>query len=349
MHRRDIFSAPNSLVKINHDAPIDFKQIPKVELHCHLLGVINPPLLENLNKKGHELLIPKDQIHTVSTIQCKEDFQHWVDWLKPYQSATWIAYQPIIAGHLESLVDQNVKYAELMISPLMFPSQRNELVKEFKQFRDWVTQLEQERIQMEFILVMPRKLEEPKIKKNTLDYIALYKEGLIVGVAIVGLEDGSSIQKFSKALEACKKAGLGIEIHAGEHSGPENVEDALEYGFVDRIGHGIGLFQKEQLIDKIASTKIHLEFCPTSNLRSGCIQQIQQLPIHLACSAGISFSINTDDPGFFDCSITHEYQQLAEYFQFERLDFLNLMQNTLAAKFAPKLKYLSREDILSSF
>ena len=117
MHRRDIFSAPNSLVKINHDAPIDFKQIPKVELHCHLLGVINPPLLENLNKKGHELLIPKDQIHTVSTIQCKEDFQHWVDWLKPYQSATWIAYQPIIAGHLESLVDQNVKYAELMISP----------------------------------------------------------------------------------------------------------------------------------------------------------------------------------------------------------------------------------------
>ncbi len=38
---------------------------------------------------------------------------------------------------------------------------------------------------------------------------------------------------------------MGIEIHAGEWSGPESVWDALEYGKPDRIGHGVGAFEDE--------------------------------------------------------------------------------------------------------
>lgn len=312
---------------------------PKVELHCHLLGVLSPSLLAEVSKSQAVLVAEKD-LAKVLPITRKEGFQRAIDVLAPYQGATWQEYCPILSFHIAALIRQNVVYTEIMISPLMFPQQRDEMMAAFRQFRRWVDSLEQGRLQVEFLMVLPRTLPSDKVEKNTLDYLQLYAAGLIAGVAVVGLENGGSIRHLSATLTQFKNVGLGIEIHAGEHSGPEDVWEALEFGLADRIGHGIGAFQDDVLIDHLQDQRIHLEFCLTSNLCTGSIQGWEEHPILLALERGISFSLNTDDPGLFACSLTDEFELAIKHYGFSDEDFSTIYSHALEARFQPRLKYL---------
>jgi adenosine deaminase len=168
--------------------------------------------------------------------------------------------------------------------------------------------------------------------------LALYEAGLIVGFALAGPERGNPVKPFSKALACFREAGLGIEIHAGEWCGPESVWDALEYGHPDRIGHGVSLFQEARLLEFVQEHNIHIEMCPTSNLKTGSISRIEDHPVGQAKALGLNFSINTDDPGPFECSMESEYELLANVFGFEERDFQRIYVNSLAARFQPELR-----------
>lgn len=321
-------------------AHIDLNELPKVELHCHLLGVISPQLIAKVSQYDAVLVSAAD-LGQVLPIRKKEEFQAAVDMLAPYQAASWQTYAPILVYHLESLLKQNVVYAELMISPLMFPQEKREMIASFRQFRQWVDHLEQQQIQVEFLMVLPRSLPTYKLDQNLGQYLELFSEELIVGVAVVGLENGTSIRPLSPALYRFKKAGLGIEVHAGEHSGPGDVWEALEYGFADRIGHGIGAFTDPKLLGTLAQQQIHIEFCLTSN---GCTESVPNWtkhPIRKAKELGLSFSVNTDDPGLFGCHLTGEFQLAMERYGFTIADFEAIYTQALAARFSPRLKYLS--------
>ncbi|MCO6493704.1 MAG: hypothetical protein J5I98_35115 [Phaeodactylibacter sp.] len=316
------------------------KDLPKAELHCHLIGVIHPKLLTAIAEKNAPVLIQPEKLEVLLPVETKAKFQRWIKFLEPYQEANWKYFKLILEYHIGNLIAQSVLYTEIMISPTMFPNEISDLINSFRNFRSWVDELEDGLIQVEFIMVMPRTLSDVKIEENTETYIELYRLGLIVGVAIVGIENDHSIQRFSKALEACKVSGLGIEVHAGEHSGPENVRDALDFGFVDRIGHGVGLFQDKSLIQRVVQNNIHLEFCLTSNLKTGSIASLNNHPLPQARAYNLSYSINTDDPGLFGCNMLGEYELLAEHFSFTDTDFRQLFENTMKARFQPNLKYL---------
>jgi adenosine deaminase len=128
--------------------------------------------------------------------------------------------------------------------------------------------------------------------------------------------------------------GLGIEIHAGEFAGPASVWDALQYGAPDRLGHAVAAFEDEALVQTLLERRIHIEFCPTSNLRLGVVRQIEQHPLGVARELGLEFSINTDDPGPFECSLTSEFELVQRTFGFTAGDFERVFQSALRAAFA---------------
>jgi adenosine deaminase len=131
---------------------------------------------------------------------------------------------------------------------------------------------------------------------------------------------------------------VGIEIHAGEWCGPESVRDALENGFPHRLGHAVSLFDDPRLPDLAGERGIHLELCPTSNVKTGSIARIEDHPVRRALDLGLSFSINTDDPGAFECSVASEYELVSRVFGFTDDDFRRVFDNSLAARFQPSLR-----------
>lgn len=80
--------------------------------------------------------------------------------------------------------------------------------------------------------------------------------------------------------------------------------------------------------------------CPTSNLKTGSVDSIDVHPVRIARDLGMNYSINTDDPGIFECSMNSEYQLLANAFGFSEDEFRRIYQNSLNARFQEKLRYL---------
>ena len=108
---------------------------------------------------------------------------------------------------------------------------------------------------------------------------------------------------------------------------------ALEHGYPDRIGHGVSLFQDPALVELFRERQIHVEMCPTSNIKTGSVARTEEHPIRRARDLGLNFSINTDDPGPFLNSLMSEYQLLAGVFGFDEADFQQIYENTLKSRF----------------
>jgi aminodeoxyfutalosine deaminase len=315
--------------------------LPKVELHCHLLGVISPALLARIRGEGGKILVEPETLAAVYPVSDLDSFRRWVDILKPYQAAPEEAMRPLLATHISDLIAQRVVYTEIMLSPTIFPRERLALLEAFRRWREWAWELEQGRIQVEFLFVVPRTLDAELLKRDTVTALELRRAGLIAGVALVGVETGESIARFARSFECWREAGLGIEIHAGEHTGAESVWDALKYGRPDRLGHALSSFADPALLDHIRSAGTHMEFCLTSNVCTGAVADIRQHPIRTAKELGLRFSLNTDDPGAFECSVESEYRTAFENFAFDSDDFAAVFRNSLAARFEPRLRYIT--------
>jgi aminodeoxyfutalosine deaminase len=142
-------------------------------------------------------------------------------------------------------------------------------------------------------------------------------------------------------LPVCETPGWGSKFTRGEHSGPESVADAVRFGRPNRLGHGLATFRDPALVDSIKSAGIHIEFCLTSNVCTEAISDLTLHPVPHALELGVSFSINTDDPGAFQCSVASEHQLLAAKFGFSADDFRTISYNSLAARFQPELRYFN--------
>jgi adenosine deaminase len=316
--------------------------LPKAELHCHLIGVINPDLLKEIQKGSGSILVDPEVLDAAYPIYDGQSFKRWMNVVKPYQSNAAESLRPVLAAHISSLIEHQVVYSEIMISVTMFPSEISSLLRAFHSWREWVYELEQGKVQIEFVMVVPRTLHADALVRDTETFISLYREELIVGVALVGPEDGKSIERFAPSFTRWRGVGLGIEIHAGEHSGPEAVWDALKHGKPDRLGHAISAFNDLALLDEIRRADIHIEFCLTSNICTGAVRSIQNHPVDLARKLGMNFSLSTDNPGAFECSMTSEFHLASQAFSFDRHDFEAILGNSLASRFQPRLRYLKQ-------
>jgi adenosine deaminase len=251
----------------------------------------------------------------------------------------------ILSEHISDLIKQHVVYSELILSPTIFPREEKAFVRALHRWHDWTREFERGKTQVEYLMTIPRTLNSSDLDNEAKRFMALYRADLIVGVALVGMETGETISRFSSTLSLLRDAGLGIEIHAGEHSGPESVYDAIKFGRPNRIGHCLAAFRDHSLLELIHNKGLHIEFCPTSNVRTAAVRKLKEHPIKDAIKYGLSFSINTDNPGAFDCSMQSECKLLAKTFGLTTDDFGNVFYNSLASRFKSQLRYLKQTSM----
>jgi adenosine deaminase len=317
---------------------IDFTALPKVELHCHLDGILDPDIARAIRRDDPTYPIDPAQFATVYPVENFEDFWNWLEAIKPIKrKRSPDLFYPIVRHHIENLKAQNVRYAELMISGGEVPLDTAEAIDVLSAFREAVNVWEAGQIQIEFLGAFGRGHTPEDVASREDRFIALYQAGLIVGTALAGREPDNPMKAYEKTFARFHEVGLGIEIHAGEWVGPESVWEAITYGYPDRIGHGVSLFQDERLIDVMCERKIHIEMCPSSNLKTGSVERIEDHPIYKARELGMNYSVNTDDPGIFECSMTSEYALLADTFGFTQTDFEAIYANSLSARFGKRL------------
>jgi aminodeoxyfutalosine deaminase len=161
---------------------------------------------------------------------------------------------------------------------------------------------------------------------------ARYVDDGAISFGIGGDELRGPALLFRDAYRYAKDAGLRLTAHAGETDGPESVRGALSIG-AERIGHGIRAAEDPDLMRRLSQEQIPLEVCISSNVRTGAVPSLQAHPVRILFDAGVPVTLNTDDPGMFDCDLAGEYRIARGVFGFSEKELQQIQSNAEKFRF----------------
>lgn len=303
-----------------------FDSVPKIENHLHLEGAIPHETLWQLIQKyggdktvtNYELLKEKFMFrnfnHFLETWLWKNTF------IREYEDFTFIS-----DAVLKDLVRQNIKYAEIFISPSEFRNtmKTQKIIEAISKSIIGNTE-----IRVSLIVDLVRNLG-PENAMKTLNEINEVKDMGIIGIGLGGAEKEYPPELFIDVFEKAREFGFKTTAHAGEAAGPESIWGAIRKLRADRIGHGTRAVEDPELMKYLAANKIPIELCPLSNLRTRVIDSIEDHPVRTFIEIGIPISINTDDPKMFGNSLAEEYQTLRDSFNFSEAAIQNIIRDSI--------------------
>ncbi len=130
------------------------------------------------------------------------------------------------------------------------------------------------------------------------------------GFDLAGAEQKRAPGELREAFMPLMRECIPITIHAGETVDVTSIWEAVYHLSADRIGHGLTLGQKPQLMERFKERKIAIEMCPSSN--DQIVGFDKDYPLKSYLQYGLHVTINTDNPGISLTDFTQEYMKASE-------------------------------------
>ncbi len=314
-----------------------FSDLPKIELHCHLDGSMDPALARELIlERGED--IPKEELQKqmVAPFPCRN--------LAEYLSCFDVPIRLLQSGYalsetayrlVEQCAKENIRYVEVRFAPTshleedLTPRGAMEavlagLLKGEKEFS----------VHTGLIICamrhFPQETNRPLLKETR----ELLGSG-VVGFDLAGDEEQFPLSEYADLFKEAKRLEVPFTVHAGETPGSrKNVLAAAELGAA-RIGHGIDMRHDRELMKLCAGKRIGIELCPSSNLGTNGIGEISELPFRTFMDAGIPVSVNTDNRTIGGTDLNAEYELLDKTFSLTEEDMERIYKDSVDKAFAP--------------
>ena len=167
----------------------------------------------------------------------------------------------------------------------------------------------------------------------------------VVGIDIAGPEfDDFRFADYADVYAECRKAGLGLTVHAGETGGPAEVREALESLEPDRIGHGVRSAEDPSVLGMLRERGTVLEVCPSSNLNTGVLRSHAELRrvVRALVDERVSFTISTDGPEMLRSYLRDELAMLM------RQEILSLEEVRRAIQTGERASFLDRAPAIDT-
>jgi adenosine deaminase len=295
------------------------------ELHAHVGGAVDPAIMWSIAHQQGIRLPSKDYWQFVELITVSHpdkvnnlaEYDLIFRWTELIQSSPLAiersVYETIGGAYRKS----NITTYELRFNPM----KRN---REGEQDLDHIISaairgqdralLEYPQVRAGLILMMDRTFPLD-LNAIIVEKALRYRDRGIIGIDIAGPPNPDfSYRAHQGLVDRAREAGLGITIHTGEEGRIEDMWEVVEYLRPDRVGHGILSAYDARLLERVARDGIVLEICPTSNLRTKAVRDLEELHHILTTlkAGGVAVTINTDGPQMLQTSIPQEYRLLLE-------------------------------------
>ena len=309
-------------------------KLPKVELHSHLEGTIKPELAKQIAKRNAAPL--DNNLFDDNGSYAWSDF---TSFLKAYDSVSSCLkngedYRDITYEYLKDCASENVIYAETFISPDHAAECGISYDDMISGIASGIDDAERDFGIVGRIIVTCVRHLGPEQGLNVVQTMVDNPHPYVVGFGMGGDENAFTIEEYTPVYNIAANAGYACTVHAGEICGPDSVWDAINYLPISRIGHGVKSVYDEKLISELINRKIHLEICPGSNLALSLFPNWESHPLLTIMNKGISISLNSDDPPFFNTTVGKEYQNSAKNFNLNAEDLKQISLMAMEASFA---------------
>ncbi|MEO6410420.1 MAG: adenosine deaminase [Burkholderiaceae bacterium] len=310
--------------------------IPKVELHCHLLGTVRHATFKDLAHRARAPL--SDEAIDAFYIRGEKP----VGVLKALRALDAHLIRSsddlhrITLEYLQDAAAHNVRYAEFFWNPtgtaqqsgIAYAAAQQAIVRAIGDAKA------QHGITGRLIAAIDREAS-PDAALEMVQWVLAQRCDEVLGIGIDYSEVDRPPELFAAAYAAARRGGLKTTAHAGEFGMPwTNVKTAVELLQVDRIDHGYTIINAPDYARRLADRGIVFTVVPTNSYYLRTLPPERWAldhPIRKMPGLGLRIHPNTDDPTLHRVTPTEAWQKMVDDFGFSIEDLRGFMHNGIDA------------------
>jgi len=310
------------------------RAMPKLEIHCHLLGAVRHQTFIDLAEQAGAALSREEidafYIRGEKPVGVLRALRALDAQLIRHPDALY----RITREYLEDLAAHNVRYSEFFWNPtgtarasgIAYPDAQAAIVAAIRD-------AERDLGVIGRLVPSIDREADPAAAVEMVEWVTQYRVSEVLGIGIDYRENDRPPELFWKAYRAAKRAGLRTTAHAGEFGMPwTNVETALELLQCDRIDHGYTVIDNPDFAARCAERGVVFTVVPTNSyyLRTLAPERwALDHPIREMPKLGLKVHPNTDDPTMHNVTPTGCWQMMVECFGFGLDELRGFMLNGL--------------------
>jgi adenosine deaminase len=278
-----------------------FLRMPKVELHCHLLGTVRRQTFADLVGKHRAPLTPEDVAGFYRRDGKPVGVLRVLRALESHLLLEPADFQRITYEYLEDAARESVRHSEFFWNPtatlrdvgLAYSAVQAAILRGMGD------------AQADFgisSLLIPAIDREasPGAASEMVESMLANRHEAVAGIGIDYRETDRPPELFAEAFRAAKAAGLRLTAHAGEFGTPwMNVATVVDALGVDRIDHGYTVIGNPDLVKRCIDKGLVFTIVPTNSYYLRTLEAARWAadhPIRRMVELGLKIHPNTDDP-----------------------------------------------------
>ncbi len=307
--------------------------LPKLELHVHLEGTLEPAMMFELAERNGVRLRYGSVEEAAAAYQFR-DLQSFLDLY--YEGAGVLIRErdffDLTWAYLEQMARESVRHVEVFFDPQLHSERGVAFEIVIGGIQAALAQAEASLgITSRLILCFLRDL--PEVDAIETFEAARPWHASLAGVGLDSAERGNPPRKFVEVFRRAREAGLACVAHAGEEGPADYVHQALDLLEVRRIDHGVRCVEDDALVERLARERIPLTVCPLSNVRLHVFETLEQHNLKTLLERGLCVTLNSDDPAYFGGYLTENWLATRRALDLDRDQVLTLARNGVEASF----------------
>ncbi|MDA9102961.1 adenosine deaminase [Candidatus Thioglobus sp.] len=323
--------------------------LPKIELHLHIEGTLEPELLFKLAKRN-SIQLPFNSVNEVKKAYQFSNLQDFLDIY--YQGAEVLLHKQdfydLTWAYLLMCSQQNVMHVE----PFFDPQTHTVRGVAFETIVSGIAEALADGkaklgITSRLIMCFLRHLSEESAIE-TLKSSEQFTD-VIYGVGLDSAEMGNPPEKFINVFSKAKDMGYKLVAHAGEEGPASYIWSSLDVLNVQRIDHGIRAIDDPDLMLRLIESQMPLTICPLSNVKLRVFDTMASHTILDMLDLGVCVTVNSDDPSYFGGYMTENFLALYDSLELSRDQAIRLINNSIDASFAEGSRKKELSNLLQRY
>jgi adenosine deaminase len=308
--------------------------LPKVELHVHLEGTLEPTMLLDLASRN-DIEVPWNSVDELRQAYLFDGLEHFLVLL--FRGAGVLRrrqdFYDLTAAYLARAQDDGVRRAEMFFGAQTFLDAGVDIGV---QLDGVLSAIDDARDDLGIDGALILTAQRHRTQQAALELVELTKpwHHRVLGFGLGGAERGNPPSKFVDYFSTCRRLGMRTTIHAGEDGPSSYVREALDLCRPERIDHGVTAADDPDLVKRLADERIPLTMCPLSNQRLQVTPDLAKHPLLPVHDAGVLVTINSDDPPYFGGYVNDNYRAVATALDLSDSVLAEIAANSFRVSFA---------------
>ncbi|MCF7902990.1 MAG: adenosine deaminase [Candidatus Marinimicrobia bacterium] len=325
------------------------REMPKVELHLHIEGTLEPEMMFSLAERNG-IKLP---FNSVEDVRAAYEFQDLQSFLDIYYAGAQVLQQEqdfydLTMAYLERVHGENVRHVEIFFDPQTHTERGIPFERVITGIHRALVDTESQWGLSSYLILCFLRHLSAELAMETLQQASPYQEW-IAGVGLDSAEWGNPPEKFTEVFNAARAEGYQTVAHAGEEGPPDYIWQAIQKLQVARIDHGVRAIEDPELVSHLRKTQIPLTVCPLSNLKLKVFDSLESHSLRTLLDEGLCVTINSDDPAYFGGYLTENFLQTQAALDLDIHQIARLSENAVQATFLDTIAKTALLDEVQRF